>query len=79
MKIHVFQKYCPPSPPISMFETGGGGTKIRFFQQGSNTFVRDCSFNTLLGKDDSVSIHAKNLQTLLIEMFKTKENINPLS
>ena len=23
-------------------ETGGGGTKILFFQQGSNTFVRDC-------------------------------------
>ena len=36
-----------------------------------------CSFNTLLEKDNSVSIHAKNLQTLMIEMFKTKVNINP--
>ena len=24
-------------------ETGGRGTKIRFFQQASNTFARDCS------------------------------------
>ena len=31
----------------------------------------ESSFNTLLEKDDSVNIHAKNLQTLMIEMFKT--------
>ena len=37
----------------------------------------ESSFNTLLKKDNSVSIHAKNLQTLLSEMFKTKVNINP--
>ena len=35
------------------------------------------SFSTLLKKDDTVSIHARNLQTLMIEMFKTKKNINP--
>ena len=31
----------------------------------------------MLEKDNSVSIHVKNLQTLMIEMFKTKESINP--
>ena len=36
------------------------------------------SFNTLLEKDNLVSIRAKNLQTLMIEMLKTKVNINPL-
>ena len=40
---------------------------------------RDCefSFSTLLEKDDTVSIQEKNLQTLIIQMLKTKENINP--
>ena len=33
------------------------------------------SFNTLL--DKSVNIHSKNLKTLMIEVFKTRENINP--
>ena len=37
----------------------------------------ESSFNTLLEKDTSVTIHTKNLQNLMIEMFKTKENINP--
>ena len=37
----------------------------------------ESSFSNLLKKDDIVSIHAKNLQTLMIEMFKTKKNINP--
>ena len=37
----------------------------------------ESSFSTLLEKDDTVSIHVKNLQTLMIEMFKTKKNINP--
>ena len=37
----------------------------------------ESNFKTLLEKDNSVSIHVKNLQTLMIEMFKTKENINP--
>ena len=37
----------------------------------------DFSFNTLLENNDSVSIHVKHLQNLMIEMFKTKGNINP--
>ena len=37
----------------------------------------DSSFNTLLEKDDLVNIHVKHLRNLMIEMFKTKGNINP--
>ena len=37
----------------------------------------ESSYNTLLEKDDSVSIHARNLQTLMIEMFRIKESISP--
>ena len=37
----------------------------------------DFSFNTLLENNDSVSIHVKHLQNLIIEIFKTKGNINP--
>ena len=36
----------------------------------------ESSFSTLLENDDSVSIHVKNPQTRMIEMFKTKESIN---
>ena len=35
------------------------------------------SFSTLLEKDTSVTIHAKNLQILMTEMFKTKEKLSP--
>ena len=34
-------------------------------------------FSALLKRDASVTIHSKNLQIFMIEMFKTKENINP--
>ena len=37
----------------------------------------DSSFNTLLEKYDSVNIHVKHLRNLMIEIFKTKGNINP--
>ena len=37
----------------------------------------ESSFSTLLERDTSVTIHSKDLQTLIIEIFETKENINP--
>ena len=74
--ISQFQ-YCPL---VWMFHSRHLNNKInRIHERALRIAYKDyeSSFNTLLGKDDSVSIHAKNLQTLLIEMFKTKENINP--
>ena len=35
------------------------------------------NFNVLLENDSSVSMHVNNPQTLMIETFKTKENLNP--
>ena len=35
------------------------------------------SFDILLERDKSVTIHTKNLQTLMIEIFKTQNNMNP--
>ena len=36
-----------------------------------------CSFQQLLDKDKSFSIHERNLQKLAIEMFKVRNNISP--
>ena len=35
------------------------------------------SFEDLLKKDNSVSIHHRNIQALVTEMFKVKNNISP--
>ena len=35
------------------------------------------SFNELLAKENSVSVHQRNLQLLMIEIYKTKNSLNP--
>ena len=35
------------------------------------------SFEALLEREDSISIHQKNIQTLATEIFKTKNDLNP--
>ena len=40
-----------------------------------NNYV--CSFETLLEKDGSLSIHQRNIQSLAIEIFKTNNVLNP--
>ena len=37
----------------------------------------ESTFDALLEKDSSVSIHQRNIQTLATEVFKTKNNLNP--
>ena len=37
----------------------------------------DSSFDVLLERDKAVTIHTKNLQTLMTEIFKTQNNFNP--
>ena len=39
--------------------------------------VRSPSFEDLLKKDNSVSIHHRNIQALATEMFKVENNIAP--
>ena len=35
------------------------------------------SFDSLLGKDQSVTFHQRNIQSLCLEIYKTTQNINP--
>ena len=35
------------------------------------------SFNELLQKDNSVTVHTRNIQLLAVEMYKVKNNISP--
>ena len=37
----------------------------------------ESSFDELLAKDNSVSVHQRNLQLLMIEIYKTKNSLNP--
>ena len=37
----------------------------------------ESSFDELLAKDNSVSVHQRNLQLLMIEICKTKKSLNP--
>ena len=70
-------QYCPL---VWMFHSRHLNNKIyRIHERALRIAYKDyeSSFSNLLKKDDTVSIHAKNLQTLMIEMFKTKKNINP--
>ena len=74
--ISQFQ-YCPL---VWMFHSRHANNKMNRMHERALRIARkdfESSFNTLLEKDDSVSIHVKNLQSLMIEMLKTKENINP--
>ncbi len=38
----------------------------------------ESSFDELLAKDNSVSVHQRNLQLLMTEIYKTKHCLNPL-
>ena len=40
-----------------------------------NDYISD--FKTLLRKDNSVTIHQKNIQALILEIYKTLNNLNP--
>ena len=74
--ISQFQ-YCPLA---WMFHSRHLNNKIdKIHERALRIAYKDyeSSFNTLLERDTSVTIHTKNLQILMIEMFKTKENINP--
>ena len=69
--------YCPL---VWMFHGRGINRKINKLHERALRIVYEdftSSFGELLIKDRSCTIHQRNIQTLAIEIFKTKKGINP--
>ena len=69
--------YCPL---VWMLHSRTINTRINKLHERSLRIVygdRHSSFNELLERDNSVSIHQRNLQMLLIEMYKVKCGLAP--
>ena len=69
--------YCPL---IWMFISRGTNRKInRLHERSLRILYKDdiSTFSELLQKDNSVTVHTKNIQQLAIEMYKVRNNISP--
>ena len=69
--------YCPL---IWMFHSRGLNNKINSIHQRALRITygdKTSTFQQLLEKDNSVSIHHRNLQVLATEMFKITNNLSP--
>ena len=69
--------YCPL---IWMFHDRALNAKVNKIQERALRIVYKNShadYETLLKLDNAVSIHQRNLQYLMIEIYKTKKNLNP--
>ena len=70
--------YCPL---LWMFHSRALNNRINTLHERALRIVyqnNDLTFQELLEKDGSVTIHDRNLQKLAIEMFKVKHNLSPL-
>ena len=70
--------YCPL---IWMFHSRTLNTKINKLHERALRIVykdEDLTFQQLLEKDNSFTIHERNLQKLAIEMYKAKHSLSPL-
>ena len=68
--------YCPL---IWMFQSRSLNNKINRIHEGALRLVyqNSLSFSELLDLDNSVTVHQKNLQALVIEIYKVKNGIAP--
>ena len=69
--------YCPL---IWMFHDRTKNFRINKIHERALRIVykdTESSFDELLAKDNSVSAHQRNLQFLMIEIYKTKYSLNP--
>ena len=79
MKAYVASQfgYCPL---VWMFHSRSLNNKINSLHERALRITygdRSSSFEDLLKKDNSVSIHHRNIQALATEMFKVENNIAP--
>ena len=77
MKAYIISQfgYCPL---VWMFHSRGLNNKINSLHERALRITygdRSSSFEDLLKKDNSVSIHYRNIQALATELFKVKNNI----
>ena len=69
--------YCPL---VWMFHSSGLKNKTNSLYERALRITygdRSSSFQDLLNKENSVSIHHRNMQAIANEMFKVKNNIAP--
>ena len=69
--------YCPL---VWMFHDRNLNNKInKMHLRALRIAYRDyeSDFETLLKRDNSVTVHQRNLRLLMVEIYKTKENLNP--
>ena len=64
---------------VWMFHSRKLNNKIKLQERSLRIIYRDgtSSFEDLLRKDGSVTVHDRNIQTLAVEMFKVKNNLSP--
>ena len=70
--------YCPL---VSMCHSRANNDKINRLHERCLRIIysdKQSSFETLLEKDGSVSVHNRNLQILATEMYKIKNDLSPL-
>ena len=70
--------YCPL---VWMFHNRTLNNKISKLHERALRIVyrnNELSFQELLDKDNSVTVHQRNLRKLAMEMFKVKHNLSPL-
>ena len=68
--------YCPL---IWMFISRNTNHKINKLERSLRILYKDdiSSFNELLQKDNSVTVHTRNIQLLAVEMYKVKNDLSP--
>ena len=70
-------RYCPL---VWMFHSRGNNNKIDRIQERALRITynnKSLSFQDLLGKDNSVTIHHRNVRILTIEIFKVLHGLSP--
>ena len=76
MKAFVESQFCPFT---WMFHSRKSNNKINNLHERALRIVYDdyiSSFNELLDKDGSFSVHHNNIQTLAIEIYKVMHNLS---